>query len=333
MASICVQLSEHRWEETMKRHFTTSTLLTVITSLLVATVTLGSVAPGLVDLSASSQENRALGLIEKARAALGGDKLKSVQSLSVNTKFRRIIDKSQPEMSGETQFDLLLPDKFMSTEEANLRAGGATLVRITGVNGDQPFRDASTRGGGGGAMMVVRAGPDGPEAQAGFLKSMRAELARYALAWLLTSPAPQTEFTYVGEAEAEEGRAEVIDAKSPDGFAVRLFLDKKSFKPLLISYQGPQPNMVVRSHAVSAASREDAEKQAKELKEQADKNVAAQGQPKMVEFQMFLSDYREVDGIQFPHQISRSINGEVAEEFEVTRVRINPPLNAEQFKK
>jgi hypothetical protein len=312
----------------MKRHLTISTIVTLLV-VITAVVSQQSVN--------ARQDNRALALLDKARTALGGEaKLKAVQGLSATAKFRRILAKDQPEISGELQLDFLLPDKFMTTEESALPMGGAHLTRINGLNGDQTFRDARTSGGGGG-MMIVRAGPEnpGPQVQAGMLRSVRAEFARYVIAWLLTSPPGQIlEFSYVGEAQADEGRAEVIDVKSADDFALRLFLDKESHRPLMVTYRGAQPMMVMRTIGAPAASREEAEKHVKEIQEKTRKEMESNPpEPKTVEIQMYLSDYREVDGVLLPHQISRSVNGEVTEEWEVTKFKINPPLKAEKFKK
>jgi hypothetical protein len=318
-----------RTEEIMKRHLTISTIITMLAVIVAAIVSQGSVH--------ARQDSRALVLLDKARAALGGEaKLKAVQSLSATAKFRRILAKDQPEISGELQLDFLLPDKFMTTEESALPMGGAHLIRINGLNGDQTFRDARTSGSGGG-MMIVRAGPDnqGPQVQAGMLRAVRAEFARYVIAWLLTSPPGQSlELSYVGEAQADEGLAEVIDVKSADDFAVRLFLDKQSHRPLMLTYRGTQPIMLMRTIGAPSASREEAEKHAKEIQEKTRKEMESNPpEQKTVEIQMYLSDYREVDGVLLPHQMSRSVNGEVTEEWEVTKFKINPPLRAEKFKK
>jgi hypothetical protein len=313
----------------MKKHLTISTIVTLLAVIVAAIVSQGSVH--------ARQDNRAVALLDQARAALGGEaKLRAVQSLSATAKFRRILAKDQPEISGELQLDFLLPDKYMTTEESSLPMGGAHLTRINGLNGEQTFRDARTSGGGGG-MMFLRAGPDNPsaQAQAGMLRAARAEFARYVIAWLLTSPPGQTlEFNYVGEAQADEGRAEVIDVKSADDFALQLFLDKESHRPLMLTYRGTQPTVMMRTMGEPPASREEAEKHPKEIQEKARKEMESNPpEPKTAEIQMYLSDYRSVDGVLLPHQMSRSVNGEVTEEWEMTEFKINPPLKAEKFKK
>jgi hypothetical protein len=81
---------------------------------------------------------------------------------------------------------------------------------------------------------------------------------------------------------------------------------------------------------IEGATREDAEKAAHEAEK---KSQAQQQEAKEVEVQVYLSEYRSVDGVSLPHQITRSIDGKVSEEWEIKKFKINPPLKAERFKK
>ena len=114
---------------------------------------------------------------------------------------------------------------------------------------------------------------------------------------------------------------------------MRLFLDKESHRPLMLSYRGMQPGMVMRMQTSAPGSHGDPATQAREAQEKARKELEGQPPPKTVEIQMYLSDYRNVGGILLPHHITRAINGEVNEEWDVTKFKINPPLKAENFKK
>ena len=78
-------------------------------------------------------------------------------------------------------------------------------------------------------MMIRTAPPPTGDAEAQALRNARADLARMALAFLLTSPASMPlEFTYGGEAESDDGKADVVDAKGAGNFAARIFLDQKT---------------------------------------------------------------------------------------------------------
>ena len=148
-------------------------------------------------------------------------------------------------MNGELTIDLQLPDKMLRTDSMN-PMGDATDHRRTGVqrrHAAQAFGHERRR-----PNMVIRmGGPNTPEAQAQMLKGVKADAARLTLAMLLTSmPAMPLEASYVGEADAPDGsKADIVDAKGPGSFAARLFLDKSSHRPLMLTYKGVAPRIVM----------------------------------------------------------------------------------------
>jgi hypothetical protein len=221
-------------------------------------------------------------------------------------------------LSGEITIDLQLPDKMLRTESMR-PIGDATIEMLQGVNGDQVLRHSRTIGGGPG--MVVRMGPPpgGADGDAQALRNQRADMARFALAFLLTTaPSMPLEFTYGGEAEADDGTADVIDAKGPGSFAARLFFDKKTHRPLMLAYRGAAPRLVVQTR------RGDGPPPA----------TSAPGEPpppQIVDIQLFLDDYRPVDGVMLPHHLSRSVDGKPAEEMTFKTIRINPAFKPDTF--
>jgi len=278
------------------------------------------------NVNAQDAATKARQLINQARAALGGDKLKSLQSLSATGNYRRTL--GQMEMSGEASFDLLLPDKMMKTETMNPMPG-LEITRIEAINGDIVWEDQQQHGGGGG-MVMIRRGPGGgdpKQAQAMLQQSVHSDFARLSIGWMLTTLSSfPVEYSFAGEAEAPEGKADVLDVKGANGFAAQLFLDQKTHRPLMLSYKGRKPRVFTQSMSGPPRHEEDAQKRIKEMEAEAAK------QPE-VEYRLFFSDYRNVDGISFPHKLSRSIENEVNEEMEITKVKINPPLKPEKFVK
>src|SRR4030095_11505986 len=101
--------------------------------------------PGVI---AQDTAPKAKELINQARAATGGDRLKS---LSVTGNYRRTL--RQMEMAGEVNYDLILPDKMMKTETMN-PAPSLEITRIETINGDEVWEDQQQHGGGG--MMIFR---------------------------------------------------------------------------------------------------------------------------------------------------------------------------------
>lgn len=273
---------------------------------------------------------RAQELLNQARAALGGEaKLKAVQSLTASGKLRQVMrsDDADDQIEGEIEVNVLLPDKYLRADMVPLPVGDGEVKRIGGINGDQVFRDARSTGPG---MVMIRPMPDDPAARAGQVRMMREEFARTLIAWLLTSPANfPVEFSYAGEAESRDGKADALDIKGPEGFNARLFLDKQTHLPLMLSYRAPQQRVAMVTRRAQGGP-EDLEARKKEAQEQADKQAAA---PQLSEVQLYFSEYRAEDGILLPHRITRSVNGDFSEEWELKKFKINPPLKAESFKK
>ena len=279
----------------------------LIVSLIALAMTLGGLAAG---------DTKAEQLLAQARAALGGEKnMSKAQGLSAAGTYQR--EMGDRPLNGEITIDLQLPDKMLRTESMR-PMGDATIEMLQGVNGDQVLRHSRTIGGGPG--MVVRMAPpaSGPDAEAQALRNQRADMARFALAFLLTSPsAMPLEYAYGGEAEAEDGKADVVDAKGPGSFAARLFFDKKTHRPLMLAYRGAAPRMVLQTQRGDGPP-----------------PAAAPGQmppPQIVDIQLFLDDYKTVDGILLPHHFSRSIDGKPAEEMTFKTIKINPAFKADAF--
>jgi hypothetical protein len=256
-------------------------------------------------------------LMAQARAALGGDgQFARVQGLTATGTFQR--DVGDRQLNGEVTIDLQLPDKMLRTESMR-PMGDATIEMLQGLNGDQVLRHSRTIGGGPN-MMIRIAPPGGPDVDGQALRNQRADMARFALALLLTSPpAVPLEFAYGGEAESDDGKAEVVDAKGPGSFATRIFFDQKTHRPLMLSYRGAAPRMVMRTQRGDGPP-PGAGVPGGELPP-----------PQIVDIQLFLDDYRNVDGVMLPHHLSRSVDGKPNEEITFKTIRINPPFKADAF--
>jgi hypothetical protein len=284
----------------------------LIVSLISLAMTLGGFAAG------AAGDTKAEELLAQARAALGGEKnLSRVHGLTAAGIFQREMGDRQ--LTGEITIDLQLPDKMLRTESMR-PMGDATIEMLQGVNGEQVLRHSRTIGGGAGMMVRMAPPASGPDAEAQALRNQRADMARFALAFLLTSPsAMPLEYTYGGEAEAEDGKADVVDAKGSAGFAVRLFFDKRTHRPLMLSYRGAAPRMVMQTQ------RGDGPPAA------APPAAGHLPPPQIVDIQLFLDDYKTVDGILLPHHLSRSIDGKPAEEMTFKTIKINPAFKPDAF--
>ncbi len=184
-------------------------------------------------------------LMAQARAALGGEKnLSKVQGLTATGTYQRTMADRQ--VGGEVTIDLQLPDKLLRTESMS-PMGDILIVTGQGLNGDRLLRNQRTLNGPPGVMIRTPSAPTG-DAEVQAVRNARADLARTALAFLLASPASlPLEFSAGGEAESDEGKADVIDAKGAGNFAARILLDQKTHRPLMLIYRGVAPRMVIQT--------------------------------------------------------------------------------------
>jgi hypothetical protein len=277
---------------------------------------------------AFAQADRAASVLADARAALGGEeKLRAVKSLEAIGEFRRSFGEAQ--MDGEIEILLETPDKLRRNEDINM-PGGGLMTRTEVLNGADVWDDSGQRGGMGHNMVMTMRGPGGdadPERIKEMQRTMRrADLARLSLAWLLTSDAP---VAHVGVAEAPDGKADVLEF-APAGLpAMRLFVDQKTHLPLMLTWKGTQPRMMIRRGGPGGSGAPGGA----DAPDRAAREAADAPPPPQVTFEMRLDDYRKVDGIQLPHTITRSVNGQPNEELTIKSYKINPAFKANTFTK
>jgi len=289
--------------------------------LMVSFVSLGMMFGSLI--AGADGDTKVAALIKQARAALGGDsKLAKIQGLSAAGTLAREMGDRQ--VTGELTIDMQLPDKMVRTDSMS-PLGDATIVLISGVNGETLIRNSKTLNAGPGLMVRMPPPPAaGSDAETQALRAARADLARLAVAFLLTPPASMPlEFTDGGEAESPDGKADVVNVKGPGSFAARLFFDKSSHRPLMLSYQGVAPRMVVQTMRGGSPPDPAAQGHGNE--------AAAAQPPQAVDILMFLDDYRPVDGVMFPHHVSRSVDGKTTEEWTFKTIKVNPTFKPDAF--
>jgi hypothetical protein len=304
----------------------------------------------------AAEDGRAVEVMTAARKAIGDKKLDGVKTLTVEAQVQRNMGAMQ--MTTETEILLELPDRYLRSDTASgPMSGGMT----SGFNGDKVIRPANTNMAMAGGGMMIRMGPGAPqpgekvspEEQERLdklvLRNSRIELSRLMLGWFAAAhPSIGAAFTYAGEAESPDGKADVIDVKNADGFNARLFIDRETHLPLMITYQGPQPRIVTAGgpmrqaaqppsggHAVqqTAARREMTEEERKTGREEAERQIEAmRNQPQtMVEYSLYFDDWREVGGIKFPHRLRRAMSGTTNEEWTINKVRVNSKIDPKKF--
>lgn len=291
-------------------------------------------------------EDRAAEILGAARKALGGRTAEELKSLSVQATMQRNVGNYQ--RTADVELLIELPDKYVRTE---VMSGPMSAELRSGFNGDRSLQSGGQMGMSGGAI-VVRIGPGGPMPAADApkptpeqlegmnragVRSARNELSRLMLGWFgMAHPSIAPQYTYYGEAESPDGKAYVIDVKGADGFEARLFIDQQSRLPLMLTYQAPQPRMITSAGprgagpAVGGAASEEERKKMQAEFEKELEELRTQPPP-MAEHSLFFSEWKPVDGLTFPHRITRSTDGTVTEEWTIDRVRVNPKIDAKKF--
>jgi len=267
-------------------------------------------------------------VLAAARQALGGEAaLAKVQTLSVTGATRRIM--GDREIAGEVTLEFVLPDKMKRTDSFGM-PGGPMMERVSVLNGTEVWDDSTNRGGGG--FMMRMGGPGGPGGPGGAgrepteeerqrmrqaqAQRMRNEMTRHALAFLLRTDAP---VTYGGEAVAEDGKADVIEVKPLGGTPMKLFIDQATHVPLMVSYEGVLPRMMM-ARPGQRPTPEEIEKMRSEP-------------PQTAVFEVRYSEYKKVDGVLLPHLVTTGANGNVTEEWTIETFKLNPALKPESFVK
>jgi len=289
----------------------------IAATILALVMTLGSFAAALTG------DQKTADLLKQARAALGGDKLDKVQGLSASGTYQRQV--GDRNLTGELSIDFQLPDKMLRTETMS-PMGDAVITMETGLNGDKLLRHSATTGG--GPNLMIRLTPPGGADEAQALRNARADFARIVIAFLLASPPVMpVEFTYGGQAESPDGKADVLDAKGAGSFAAKILIDPSSHRPLMMVYQGVAPRIVMSTQQAPPGSHPDPE----QAKKAAEATAAAQSPPQLVDISMFFDDYRQIDGVWLPHHVSRSLDGKPNEEWTFKTIKVNPTFKPDTF--
>ena len=306
-------------------------------------------------------------LLAEARKALGGeDKLAAVKRLQVKGEMRR--GQGNLTLEGDTEVFLEPPDKFRRNESLTLGPGGPGIDRVEALNGNDIW-DENNGGGGrfgrggfgggggdfggggrGGDFGGFRRGGNGgqqngdadPARAQGIdperlkelqLRNRRAEVSRLLLALLLTTDSP---VAWIGTAQSPEGTADVLEVKSSDGTATRLFLDSTTHLPLMMTWNGGGQRGGRGGQGGQGGFRgapaQEPQAGAAVDAAQGRRGRGAGGAPPAT-LEMHLSDYKVVNGVKLPHLITRGTNGQTAEEWAIKSYRINPNFKGNTFTK
>ena len=236
-------------------------------------------------------------ILSATREAMGGDKrLSAVKTLVATGRTQQV--RGDNLVPIEFEIAVELPDKYVRKDEIPAQESGPTAV---GFSGDALIQAPTPAAGRAGAP------PPSPEqqeaARRGRVAGVKQDFARLTLGLFAASFAsyPLT-FTYVGQAEAPQGKADVLEAKGAPNLTMRFFVDQATHLPVMISWQGAPPG---------------------------GRGPAPAGPP--LENRIYFADYRDVDGMKWPFRLRRAVGADTVEETTFDRFRINPRIDPKKF--
>ena len=148
---------------------------------------------------------------------------------------------------------------------------------------------------------------------------------------------------YIGQVASPQATAEVIEMTAPDGSPVRILIDSKTYMPLMLTWTGIAQDPIAalagragwrgrgRGNRGGFAGGRQGQQQSAAAAAADAARADALTQPTAL--QMFLSEYKAVNGIKLPHLIVRGARDQVTEEWVIKSYKINPNLKADTFKK
>lgn len=189
----------------------------------------------------------ALSLIKQARTAIGGDDaLRQIQSLSFKGQSTRTLQmegQADRQMNGEFEIALMQPDRIFRMEKlGNGHEGGDVSVSAERTQKlDRIIRIEAPE----------RIKVEGAETRDVQMRHQSNDYARYMIALLLTAPeSAKVTYDYAGDGDVDGARADVIVVLGQDSSVMKLYLDKSSHLPLMMTHQGYElpPMMAFHGH-------------------------------------------------------------------------------------
>ncbi len=297
----------------------------------------------------AAQITDATGILAAAREALGGEKrLSAVKAFVATGRTRQV--RGENLVPIEFEISVEFPDKYVRKDEIPAQESGPTSI---GFNG---------------ASLILLPVPPAPVGRAGGpppptpqqLEAVRAaravtakqDFARLTLGMFAASFSvyPLT-FSYAGEAEAPQGKADVIEVKGP-GPAGGAFILNRGAAPVpppgairggvpgavgpapepgrggAEPGRGPGPGRGPVGPPANFTLRLFVYKDT-HLPIMVSWDAPVQGKP--IEQRLYYADFRDVDGMKFPFRLRRASGADTTEETTFDRFRINPKIDPKKF--
>jgi hypothetical protein len=155
-------------------------------------------------------------------------------------------------------------------------------------------------------------------------------------------------FRHIGQAEAPQGKADVLEVKGPGTFLLKLFINSETHLPVMVSWTVPATNVVIKtpdqpapatlppgSIVVDAPAAPPATAPKEELAKYAQDIMALRKQAlasRLIEHRVYYADYRDIgNGLKFPFRLRRAVAGDTIEETTFDEFAINKKIDPRRF--
>lgn len=300
------------------------------------------VTPQLLAGQSPAPAKDAAAILAAARQALGGEKkLAAVKSFTATGRTRQV--RGDNLVPIEFEIFVELPDKYLRKDEIPAQESGPNA---SGFNGEE---------------LVVDPPPPAPmpdPARKARVATLKQDFARLALGMFAGSfPSYPLTFTYVGQAEAPQGKADVLDARGPDGVTLRYFINSDTHLPIMVTWQPPAGRaggpagmpMGARPPAAPGAPAAPTAPTPPPAGATPPPGTTPPTPPAAAmppgsgpargatppgprpEFRVYFADYRDVDGMQFPFRLRRATGADTTEETTFDRYKVNAKIDPKKF--
>jgi len=292
-----------------------------------ALVAAGAVGyPSTVHTQTAAGKGDATAILAAARQALGGEKkLGAVKTVVATGQTRQV--RGDNLVPIEFEISIEFPDKYIRRDEIPAQETGVTAA---GFNGDALVQDPPPP-----PMPAMPAPPAGaptaprPNPSAARVTTLKQDFTRLALGMFATSfPTYPLTFTYVAEAEAPEGKADVLEGKGPNNFTVRLFVSRETHLPLMVTWTPPAPPQRMGGRGAPGVSGAPGAPGVAPALPGGAPQGAKTGPP---ESRLYFAEYREVDGLQLPFRLRRAVGADTIEETTFDRYKLNSKIDPKRF--
>ncbi|MEP6847966.1 MAG: hypothetical protein ABI999_03855 [Acidobacteriota bacterium] len=216
---------------------------------------------------------------------------------------------------------IIIKKRDGDVQEVNTADGKKIIIHKVEGSDNVEFRTADPDGAPldpNGKQMILRRG--------GHEQERNNELLRLTLGLLLSAPqGMDVSYTYGGESSVDGTACNIVVADFA-GSSVKIFLNRDSNLPVMLSYSGTRMPKIITFDRETAPPA-GGENGVVVFRKAGPGEKAGES----AEFQVRFSDYRSVNGVQLPYRWTTNADGALDETFDVTSYEVNPANIAEKF--